>query len=835
LHRNLEQLHIVEFKKTGNMLKNFFTTILRNAWRNKATSLIHVLGLALGMATCLLILLFVRHELSYDRYNEKADRIYRVTFRGKMNGMEIKEAVTMAPVAFTLKKDYPEVEQATRLHADGVHKISYGTKTFKEDALGFVDSNFFQVFTLPFLKGDSRTALNSPNTAVITQNVAKKYFGNEDPIGKVLEFPDDHQGLKVTGLIADMPENSHFHFDVFASISSLPYSKVADWMSSQFYTYVVLPEGYDAKRLEAKMPRVVEQYIGPQLQKAMGLSIAQFRAGGNDLTFLFQPLTSIHLHSDLNGELAPGGDARYVYIFSAVGVFMLLIACINFMNLSTAGATKRAKEVGIRKVLGSERGQLIRQFLGESMVLTGTAMVIAAFLVYWALPLFNQLTGQNLQLYWSSFAGFLPALIAFCLITGLLAGSYPALYLSSFQPIAVLKGAFRPGGRGARLRSSLVVFQFFISISLIIGTMVVYRQLSFIRHKDVGYDRDQVMIIENTYGGIGDKQDLFRRELQRDPRVQDVASSSYIPAGESNGNNFLVFADTNTSRMINTLRYEVDDRYIPTLGMHLVAGRNFSPAFGADSLGIIINETAARTFGWIKPEDSSAEAYAQAPGHEIVRPEDNGTRKNYRVIGVVKDFHFKSLHQMITPLVMTLDNTGGSLIVKVKTKDLTGLRASMQQLWSGLNPQAPFSYSFLDDRFNNTYKTDVNVGRILGIFAGLTIFVACLGLFGLATFTAEQRMKEIGIRKVLGANTAGIVALLSRDFVRLVGFAFLIAAPVTWYLMNRWLQDFAYRIGIGWWMFAVAGALTLVITLLTISVQALRAATANPANVLHNE
>jgi putative ABC transport system permease protein len=363
---------------------------------------------------------------------------------------------------------------------------------------------------------------------------------------------------------------------------------------------------------------------------------------------------------------------------------------------------------------------------------------------------------------------------------------------------------------------------------------VVYRQLSFIRHKDIGYDRDQVMVVQDTYW-LGDKQDLFRHELLQDPRVVDVACSNYLPAGSSNGNNFLVFADTDVSRMINTLRYEVDDHYIPTLGMHLVAGRNFSSGFGTDSTGIIINETAARTFGWVSLDDSSESAFSGAIGHTIVRPDPGGSRLSYRVLGVVRDFHFRSLHQLITPLVMTLARPEGNMIVKVRTKDLTGLRASMQRLWTGLTTKAPFSYSFLDDRFNNTYKAEINIGRILGIFAGLTIFVACLGLFGLATFTAEQRMKEIGIRKVLGADTAGIVTLLSKDFMRLVGLAFLISAPVTWYLMHRWLQDFAYRIGIDWWMFAVAGILTVVITLLTISVQALRAAMANPANVLHNE
>ena len=816
------------------MLKNFLVTILRNNWRNKAMTSIHIIGLALGMSTCLLILLFVRHELSYDRFNEKADRIYRVTFRGKMNGMEIKEAVTMAPVASTLVKDFPEVQQATRIQPQGVHRIAVGTRSFNDDDLGFVDSNFFRVFTIPLLEGDANTAMKEPRSAVITQGVAKKYFGNEDPVGKVLDFPNDHASLKVTGLIAEIPKNSHFHFDVLASMSSLPIDSGTDWMSSPVYTYIVLPKDYDPKRLDAKFPRFVEKHIGPQLEKAMHVSLSQFRAGGNDLTFLLQPLTSIHLHSDLNGEISPGGNAKYVYIFSAVGVFMLLIACINFMNLSTAGATKRAKEVGIRKVLGSSRMPLIGQFLTESLLLTLVAMVISIAVVYWTLPFFNQLTGQILELHWKTIAGLLPWLGVFCLLTGLLAGIYPAFFLSSFQPIAVLKGAFSPGGKSARLRSALVIFQFFISISLIIGTLVVYRQLSFIMHKDLGYDRDQVMVVENTYW-LGDKQDLFFHQLVQDPRVKDASCSNYLPAGATNGNNFLVFADANVSQMVNALQYQVDDHYIPTLGIHLAAGRNFSPAFGNDSSGMIINETAARTFGWVAPGDNRPSALSNALGHHILRPNPDGSRQNYTVIGVVRDFNFKSLHQLITPLVMTLDRPQGTMIVKVNTKDISGLRASLEKKWSAITTKAPFSYSFLDDRFTHTYSTEMNIGRILGIFAGLTIFVACLGLFGLATFTAEQRLKEIGIRKVLGAGTTGIVSLLSKDFIKLVGLAFLFSAPVSWYIMNRWLQDFAYRIAVGWWMFAAAAVLALVITLLTIFTRAIRAARVNPADILRNE
>jgi putative ABC transport system permease protein len=812
------------------MFNKSLLVAVRNLWRNKAISAIHVFGLAIGMATCLLILLFIRHELSYDRYNENSGRIVRVTFGGHMNGHEIKEANVMPPVAGTMKKDYPEVLEATRLQSVGIHRISYGTKSFREDNLAFVDSNFFRVFTLPLIKGDANTALVRPYTIVITRAVASKYFGNEDPIGKVLDFTDDNHTLTVTGVIDGVPETSHFHFDCFASMASLPEAKEPSWMSSNYFTYLLLPEGYDRRKLQAKLPGMVEKYIGPQLQKGMGVSLAQFRASGNEIGFALQRLTDIHLHSDFTNDISAPGDIRYIYILGAVAVFMLLIACINFMNLSTAGATKRAKEVGIRKVLGSLRGQLVGQFLVESLLLTVTAMIISLLLVWLSLPAFSRLAGHDLSLSWSTLPWVMPLLLLFTLLTGLLAGAYPAFFLSAFRPVAVLKGMFK-GGRGSSgLRSSLVVFQFFISISLIIGTAVVYRQLSFIQHKKLGYVRDQVVVVQDMWA-LGDGQSFFRQQLAQDPRVASVATSGYLPAGNTYGNNFLVYADNHSDKFANTLRYQVDDQYIPTMGMEMAAGRNFSRAFGADSAAIVINETAVRNFGWATGTDMSP-----AIGHTITEPNRDRPATTYHVIGVVRDFHFRSLREMITPLVMTLGGTENtSLIVRMKTKEAGGVLASLQKRWADQKARVPFSYSFMDDRFQDTYKAEQNIGRILGIFAGLTIFVACLGLFGLATFTAEQRTKEIGIRKVLGANTAGIVALLSKDFLRLVALAFGIAAPLAWWMMNKWLQDFAYRVTIGWWIFAIAALLAILITMVTVSFRAIRAANANPIKSLRSE
>jgi putative ABC transport system permease protein len=806
------------------MIRSYLKIAFRNLWRNKTFTAINVFGLALGISTCLLIMLFVQNELSYDRFNAKADRIVRVVFRGSIGGEKMKEAMAMPPVAQTLKATYPEVEEATRLRTAGHPRITYEDKTFKEDAFAYVDSNFFQVFTFPLLKGDPKTVLLQPNTIVISETAAQKYFGHEDPIGKVLNFKDWNTSFKISGVMKKMPENSHFHYDMVGSMVSDRESRIPSWMTSEYYTYLVLPSGYDYKKLDAKLPQIVEKYMAPQLEKPMGLTFAQFRQKGNDIGLFLQPLTDIHLRSDLNLELEPGGDIRYVYIFSVVAFFMLTIACINFMNLSTASASKRAREVGIRKVLGSLKKQLVKQFLIESILIAAVALVISVCLVYWAIPFFNGISGKNLSLHLLGNPWLIPGLLFFGLITGILAGSYPAFFLSSFKPVAVLKGKLTTNKNSVGLRSGLVVFQFFISIMLIVGTTIVYKQLSYIQNKKLGYDKDQMLVVEQTYW-LGKNQDAFRQKLLNDPRVASVSSSDYLPAGPSNNNNFMLFPDNNSTNLLKTLRYDVDYDYIPTFGMKLLDGRNFSKEFGTDSSGIIINEETAKAFGWSK----------NAIGHSLTRSENDGSRLTFHVVGVVRDFHFKSLHERISPLVMVLGKYSGTMIVKTKAQNVAGLLASMKKDWADLKAEAPFTYSFLDERFNNTYQAEQKVGLIMGIFAGLTILVACLGLFGLTTFTAEQRTKEIGIRKVLGASVTSIVSLLSKDFLKLVFIAFVIASPIAWFTMNKWLEDFAYRINISWWIFALAILLTVLITIITVGFRAVKAAITNPVDSLRSE
>jgi putative ABC transport system permease protein len=803
------------------MFRNYLKTAWRNIRKNKLFSFINVLGLSLGIATCFVIMLYVQSELSYDKFNKHASNIARVIFRADINGGKINESVTMAPVAATIKRDFPEVEDATRLRNYGASKIYYNGKTFQQEEFAFVDPNFFTVFTLPFLKGNMSNALKEPNSIVITKDLAKKYFGNEEPIGKTLLFIDGNIPYKVTGIIDKMPANAHFHFNMFGSMTGRDEARSDSWLEGNFYTYLLLKPGTDYKKLEARFPAMVEKYMGPQIQQKMGLSLKQFRTKGNSLGFALQPLTSIHLHSDTTTELEPGGNAMYVYIFGGVAIFMLMIACINFVNLSTAGASKRAKEVGVRKVAGSGKLQLIGQFLSESMLITFLALAIAFVMAQLALPAFNRFSGMQLSFDVNPVLAF----IGLGLIVGVVSGIYPAFYLSSFKPIAVLKGKFTTSHKSFGLRSGLVVFQFFISVALIIGTIVVYQQMKYIQNKDLGYDKEQLITIPNSYA-LGNNQQAFKQQMLQDPRIMNATVSYYKPAGPTDRNNALAYPQGNDNNVVDGVEYHVDENYIPTFGMRMVSGRNFSKEFATDSFAIILNETAARALGWNN---------AAAIGKTVIRQNsDKGNNVPFHVIGVVKNFNFKSLHEAISPLYMTLRPEGG-LIFKVKTTDVPGLLAFMKKQWDSYRLEEPFTYSFMDDLFSKTYAAEQKTGNILKLFSMLTIMVACLGLFGLATYTAEQRTKEIGIRKVLGASVTQVTQMLSKEFLKLVLIASLIAFPVAWWAMHQWLQSFAYRIGISWWVFAVGGFAAILIALITVSFQAIRAAVANPAKSLRTE
>lgn len=806
------------------MLQNHIKVALRNLLRNRAFSVINIAGLAIGMASCLVILLYLQHELGYDRYNEKANRMVRVTFRGTVQGEKMNEATVMPPVAQTLKADYPEVEAATRLRDAGSPVVSYQEKRFRDSKVAYVDANFFQVFTLILQQGNAQTVLQQPHTVVVTQSMAEQYFGAEDAVGKVLRMEGVDQPFTVTGVVENVPANSHFHFDMFAAMTGLPEAQSSSWMTSNFFTYLVLAEGSDYRQLEAKLPQAIDKYLGPQMQQAMGLTLSDFRNQGNDLGLFLQPLTDIHLSTTIVNPLAPGGNRQYIYLFSAIAVFILLIACINFMNLSTAGATKRAREVGIRKVMGSAKSSLVGQFLAESMLLTALALCLAVGLVILVLPFFNALIGIPLSMNPATHPWLVPGLLAVGLTTGILAGSYPAFFLSSFQPIAVLKGKLTAKSSAFGLRSGLVVFQFMISVALIVGTLVVYSQLAYIQHKQLGFDKEQVLILPDI-GPLGQQLAVFRQQLAQDPRVRSISASGYLPAGASFNNNFFVSPEGNPAQIIKTLRYDIDEQYLPTLGMDIVQGRNFSSEFRSDSAGVILNETAVKALGFGK----------LALGSSITHAFGSGQQRTYRVVGVVRDFHFRSLHEPISPVAMVLSGSAGNIIVKASTGDLSGLLATTRAHWNELTANEPFLYSFLEERFAQSYRTEQKTGLLLGIFAALTMLVACLGLFGLALFMTDQRTKEIGVRKVLGASVVGIMGLLAREFLKLVLVAIVIATPIAWYFMNQWLADFAYRIDLQWWMFVAAGAVAIVIALLTVGFQSVRAALANPVKSLRSE
>lgn len=807
------------------MLKNYIKTAIRNLLKRKGYSLINIVGLAIGMASCLLILMFVKDELSYDAFNEKANRIYRVAASFFYGGRNFDIAVAPAPMAQVLIDEYPEVENAVRFRQRGRYIFRYGDNTFRERRVSYVDPSFFQIFSIPLLKGDPNTALNDPNSLILSQNTAQKYFGDEDPVGKILRLNDQTDYI-VTGVFEEIPGNSHFHFDVFISMTSLAESKSKTWMSQNFQTYILIHEGADPASIETKFPDMLIKYMGPQIEAFMGKSMEKL-VEENELAgeFFLQPLRDIHLHSDLVAEMEATSDIKYVYIFTAIALFILIIASINYMNLSTARSAGRAKEVGIRKVLGSFRSQLVRQFLTESMLLCLVSLAIALGLVRLALPYFNGLSGKSLSMANLGNPALVGALVLVAIIVGILAGGYSAFFISAFQPVNVLKGHLKSAIKTGWLRRGLVVLQFAASIILIIGTFVVYDQLHFIQNKKLGYNKEQVIILNNTYL-LGDQAETFKNQMLAYPQFVDATVSGYLPV-PSNRNNTSVYpeGERDNKKATSMQNWIVDYDYIPTLGMKIAAGRNFSREYSTDNRAAIMNQAAAKQFGWEQPV-----------GRRIGRLVSvKGDIELYEVIGVVEDFHFETLKETIGPLVMFLGESNGNISFRVEVKDISGAIALLQQGWKKFLPLQPFEYNFLDERFADMYQTEQRIGRIFGVFAGFAIFIGCLGLFALVAFTAEQRTKEIGIRKVLGATALNIMRLLTKEFVILIAVANVIAWPVAFLVMKDWLMEFSYRVSLSLWVFVGAGLLTLSIALLTVSFQAVRAALADPTASLRYE
>jgi putative ABC transport system permease protein len=757
-----------------------------------------------------------------------ANRIYRVNTHIKVNGSEFNDKDTPAPMADVLSTNYPGIEQAVRISGGNDMLVKKGDETLVEKNAFFADANLFKVFTLHLLKGNPATALVNPNSMVISASMARKYFNTLDVIGKTLKV-DNTDLYNITGVIKDVPPQSHLHFNFIKSMVSLTSSKSDFWLSNSFMTYVLVRKGTTQSELDRYLKQTAEKYAEPQLMNVAHSSFSDLEKKGDYFKYASIPLTKIHLYSQLSSEVEPSGNIEYVYISAIIGLLILLIACINFMNLSTAQSAGRAKEVGVRKVIGSGRANLVRQFLTESLLTALVAFIFSIALIVLLLPLLNQLSGKEINLASGLYTWLFPALMGVAMICGLLAGAYPALVLSAFDPIKILKGKFVLNVRGYKLRNALVVFQFTTAIILITGTLVIYQQLNYIRNKNLGYDRDHVLVLNNAYA-LGEHTQTFKKEILQLPGVVAGSLTQNLPtstANDWNKNAYSKDATLNASQTQTIVDWGVDAGYIPALKMKIVTGRNFSEDMATDSSAIIINETAVRSLGFKDPLNAKLYDFNSRTQQT----------QEYHVIGVVKDFNAGSLRYNTEPLVMRYSKYGGQFIFRIKSANIPQLLSQIESRYHSFDQMSsqPFLYSFLDEDFNNLYKGEQRTGSMFTTFAALAIFIACLGLFGLAVYSAEQRTKEIGIRKVLGASVSGIISLLSKDFIRLVIVSIIIATPVAWWAMNKWLQTFAYRINISWWIFLVAGVIAILIAVITVSFQAIKAAVSNPVKSLRTE
>lgn len=811
------------------MIRNYLKIAIRNLWKHKGFTAINIIGLALGLGCFIVIAMYVFDELSYDRFNEKADRIYRINSDIRFGGTDLSMAVSADPMGETLKQDYPEVEESFRFYgSNGAKLIKKGDEFINEQRVTHADSTLFNVFTLPVIVGNTKTALTEPNSVVITASAANRYFSSaNDAIGKTLETNDSGNTLyKVTAVIEDIPKNSHFNYDFFFSMSNIRYN-MGNYLSHNFHTYIVLRPGTDYKAFNQNFKEVIDKYVIPQASQFMEVtSMEQFEQAGNKLEYSLIPLTDIHLKSSRGIELGVNGNIQYVYIFSAAALFILLIACINFMNLTTARSSGRAKEVGIRKVLGTEKKSLIWQFLTESTLIAFIALVLAIGVTWLSLGWFNGIAGKDMLISSLFTSQYILFLLLLPFIVGLLAGIYPAFFLSAFQPITVLKGDISKGHKKNNLRSFLVIFQFSTSIILIIGTIVIYKQLNHIQNSQIGFNKEHVLVVDNPGLSIQASETL-KSEIEQLTGVQSASFGGFLPVSDSTRSDIIFSTETviTETNGFNMQYWSVDYNYLPTMGMEIIEGRNFSRSFGSDSLGMILNEAAVKSTGFENP--IGKKLYTSFGPNEPMVP--------YTIIGVVKNFNYQSLRENVGPLSFVLGNNSWVSIYRFNTSDISGLINKIETKYKAIATGMPFSYHFLDDSFDQMYRQEQRVGKVALTFSLLAIIIACLGLFGLATYIAEQRTKEIGIRKVLGASVTNIVTMLSTDFIKLVLISFVIATPIAWWFMNKWLQEFAYRIDLSWWIFAFTGITALLIALFTLSFQAIKAAISNPVKSLRTE
>jgi putative ABC transport system permease protein len=795
------------------MLKNYLLLVFKNLGKQKVFSLINVLGLTVGITCCLMIFLFIKHELSYDDFHKKGKDIYRVVRVADMNGNGDKEDIAWVsgPYAAALRNDYPDaIQKAVRVMPDN-DLFSYNNVSFNEKKVYITDSNFFQFFDFPLLKGDAASVLKDPTSIVLTATAAKKYFGNEDPMGKIIEMNKKLQ-LKVTGIAEDMPSNSHLNFDMIVPISNFKYfDSIQMFPNNGLFTYVQLNTHTDPKQLISRFPRFMDKYLGKY-----------YAANGFKLNLSLEPLKDIYF-KDLRFDNIKHGSKKIVFIFMSIGILILIIACINFMNLATARATDRSKEVGLRKVLGALRKQLVMQFILESFLYAAVSSVSTLVLLQLLMPAYTNLLGYKLSSFWTDPMVYVFILSAIVVI-GFLAGIYPALLLSSFSPIESLKGKLKAGKGGAFFRKALVVFQFSVSVLLIIGITIITSQLSYVRNKDLGFNKEQSLLVKIDNNDIYKSKTVFKNILQSDPAVMAVSLMSGEPGGFHDRHGFEAEAKPGEKLLFNT--EFADFEFVKSLGLKIIAGRDLSPDFPTDSMqAVLINRSAATNLGYT-PE--------QAIGKWIKNISRDSLRRT--IVGVVEDFHFASLKEQIEPIIISTGQDWRVAVIRLKPgNQLQATIKNIGKTYAGAAPGYPFEYNFLDEEFNQHYKDDIRQGDILSGFSAIAIFIACLGLFGLASYTAMKRTKEIGVRKVLGSSIQNIVVLLSKDLLKPVLLGTLIAVPIGYFVMNKWLQSFAYRIGIHWWMFAIAALTAVLIALTTVSFQAIKAALANPTKSLRTE
>lgn len=799
------------------MIKNYFKVAVRNILKHKFYSAINILGMTIGVTACILIVLYVTDELSYDRFHRHADRIYQLGLHGRIAGQDIRTTNTCPPLSRAMAEEIPDVEATTRVADFWGSVVKYGDVAFTEDRVYYADSNFFDFFTFELLSGDPKTALKDPQSVVITRDMAAKYFGDEPALGKMMIIGDTVM-YKVTGVAENTPGNSHLKFNVLVSSSSAERLQTDIWLNNYLYTYFVLNEHGSLASVENGLTDLVIKYVGPEVERFMGTSMAQMKEQGGAYGFFPTKITDIRLRSTARDGLEPPGNITYVYFFGAIAIFIIVIACINFMNLATARSAGRAKEVGLRKALGSLRMQMIGQFLAESVMYSAVAVMLAVVLSYLLLPTFNELSGKQLTMASLLHPYFVGGLVALVLFVGLLAGSYPAFYLTSFNSVEVLKGKTRAGMKTRGIRSVLVVFQFGISIFLIIFTAAVYLQLQFMQDRNLGIDKENVLVVNSTWR-LQNNREAFRNAIND---YAGVTKTSFTNNTFPGVNNTTVFKSAGTEQDHIMGLYYADYDHVDALRLEIVQGRFFSRDFPSDSTAIILNESAVREFGMEDPL-----------GEEILFNDDNKPVR-LKVVGVVRDFNFESLREEIRPLAIRFASWGGELTIRYQGNP-ADLVSKAESLWKGYAANEPFEFTFLDEDFDELFRAEQRMSGIFTILSGLAIFVAGLGLFALAAFTGEQRTKEIGIRKVMGANVSGLVLLLSREFTVLVLLAFIPGAAVAWWVVNEWLSGFAYRTEISPWLFLLSGTAAVLIAWLTVGFQALKAASANPVNSLRYE